>query len=1050
MPEQPHRKLHVPAPISAPPPGSTPPVRAVELHCKTNFSFLEGASHPDELVNQAAALGYAGLAVTDRNSVAGVVRAHVAAKTIGLKLIIGAEVTMGDAGPIVLWAMNREGYGRLCRLLTRGRRLAPKGECRLAFADVAEHSEGLLAGVLLHSAGEPSSDLPRWRDVFRDRTYAVAHLHRGPLDARRVDGWDRAARSARVPLVAAGDVHYHDASRRFLQDVLTAIRLKTTVTELRTSRFPNGERRLRPLGEVVSLFAACPDAVSRTAEMADRCTFSLDELRYDYPEELCPDGETPLSYLARLAWAGARDRYPDGVPDKVGRLIEHELRVIEELNYPAYFLTVWDLVRFARSKDILCQGRGSAANSAVCYCLGVTSVDPDRIDVLFERFVSRERDEPPDIDIDFEHQRREEVIQYAYEKYGRDRSGMTAELITYRPRSALRDVGKALGLSLDRVDALAKAIGDTHTVDNLAVRFREAGVDPTSRVARQLIRLVGEILGFPRHLSQHVGGMVLSNSPLCELVPIENASMPDRTVVQWDKDDLDALGILKVDCLALGMLSAIRRGLDLLKEHAGQSLTLATIPAEDPATYAMIQRADTVGVFQIESRAQMSMLPRLRPREFYDLVIEVAIVRPGPIQGNMVHPYLKRRNGEEPVEYPSDAVADVLKKTLGVPLFQEQAMKLVIVAAGFTAGEADQLRRSMAAWRRDGAIQQFEGKLIQGMLANGYSEEFARNVFRQIEGFGSYGFPESHAVSFALLAYVSAWIKRHHPAVFLACLLNSQPMGFYAPAQLVADARAHGVEVRPVDVNRSHWDSTLERREGDGTLAVRLGWSMVKGLSQGAAEAMARERQSGPFASFADFVRRTGFATHVLSRLAGADAFRSLGLGRRPALWKSLEPTGSEPLFDDLPDEAPPLLPPVSAAQEVIEDYHAQRLSLRGHPFDSLRSTLTALRVVKAADLPSLEADRCYRVAGLVLMRQRPGTAKGVTFMTLEDETGTVNLIVWRHVWERFSRVARRAQALMATGVLQRQDGVVHVIVKGLKDLTPAVLGLDQRSRDFH
>jgi error-prone DNA polymerase len=825
MPEQQHAKLYEPAPVSDFPSRATPPVRYAELHCKTNFSFLEGASHPDELVNRAAALGYAGLAVTDRNSVAGVVRAHVAARKVGLKLIIGAEVTLADSGPVLLWAMNREGYGQLCRLLTRGRRLAPKGECHLAFEDVAEHSDGLLVGVLLPQAGDLSSDLPRWREAFPDRTYAVAELHRGPCDGRRLGQWQRAAR---VPLIAASDVHYHDARRRYLQDVLTAIRLKTTVAELGAARFPNSERRLRPPDELMALFAPYPDVVARTAEVVDRCTFSLDELRYDYPEELCPDGETASSYLARLAWDGAKDRYPDGVPEKVCQLIEKELAIIEALNYPAYFLTVWDLVRFARSRDILCQGRGSAANSAVCYCLGVTSVDPDRIDVLFERFISKERDEAPDIDIDFEHQRREEVIQYVYEKYGRDRAGMTAELITYRPRSAVRDVGKALGLSLDRVDALAKAIGHVTTDDELTIRYREAGVDPACRLSRQLSHLVGQVLGFPRHLSQHVGGMVLSNSPLCELVPIENASMPGRTVVQWDKDDLDALGILKVDCLALGMLSAIRRALDLMNDHGGQSLTLATIPPEDTATYAMIRKADTIGVFQIESRAQMSMLPRLKPETFYDLVIEVAIVRPGPIQGNMVHPYLRRRSGQEPVEYPDDAVRDVLEKTLGVPLFQEQAMRLVVVAAGFTPGEADHLRRAMAAWRRTGDIEKFERKLIDGMLANGYSEEFARNVFRQLEGFGSYGFPESHAVSFALLAYVSAWIKCHHPAVFLASLLNSQPMGFYAPAQLVADARAHGVEVRPVDVNRSDWDSSLEPREGDGKLAVRLGWSLVK------------------------------------------------------------------------------------------------------------------------------------------------------------------------------------------------------------------------------
>jgi len=1050
MPEQPPSKLYVPAPARDLHPVATPPYRYVELHCKTNFSFLEGASHPNELVTEAARFGYAGMAVTDRNSLAGVVRAHVAAKEAGLKLVIGAEVTLVDASPVLLWAMNRHGYGRLCQLLTRGRRQAPKGECRLAFADVAEHASGLIIGTLLPLAGDVSLELPRWREVFLDRTYAVAELHRGLCDGRQLDQWQCAARAARVPLVAAGDVHYHDARRRYLQDVLTAIRLKTTVAELGAARFPNGERRLLALDEILSLFPQCPAAVSRTAEVADRCTFSLDELRYEYPEELCPAGETPSSHLARLTLAGAQERYPAGVPTKVSQLIERELAIIEELKYAAYFLTVWDLVRFARAQGILCQGRGSAANSAVCYCLGVTAVDPDRIDVLFERFISKDRAEAPDIDIDFEHQRREEVIQYIYEKYGRERAGMTAELITYRPRSAVRDVGKALGLSLDRVDSLANVIGHADAGDELLLRLSEAGLDPECRLGRQLIHLVREILGFPRHLGQHVGGMVLTDLPLCEIVPIENASMPGRTVVQWDKDDLDALGILKVDCLGLGMLSAIRRSLDLLEEHNGQSLTLATIPAEDPAVYEMIQRADTVGVFQIESRAQMSMLPRLKPKKFYDLVVEVAIVRPGPIQGNMVHPYLRRRCGLEAVEYPSEAVRDVLSKTLGVPLFQEQAMRLVVVAAGFTPGEADQLRRAMGAWKRTGVINQFEQKLIHGMLANGYSEEFARNLFGQIEGFGSYGFPESHAASFALLVYVSAWIKCHYPAVFLAALLNSQPLGFYGPAQLVSDARRHGVEVRPVDVNRSDCDSTLERLEADGTLAVRLGWSTVKGLSNSAAETVVRERRSGPFTTYGDFVARTGLKSAVLSRLAAADAFRSLGLTRRPAYWMSLAMTPPEPLLAGLPDEAPPPLPRLSPEQEVIHDYHAQGLSLRGHPLAPLRPFLDEQHVVPASALESLKANRRYRVAGLVLLRQRPQTAKGITFMTLEDETGTVNLIVRPQVWKRFRRVANQARALIATGLLQRQDGVIHVIVDRLQDLTTQLPNLGHVSRDFH
>jgi error-prone DNA polymerase len=1050
MPELPFSKFHVPKPVRNLVPEKSPPVRYVELHSKTNFSFLEGASHPDELVAQAAVLGYAGIAVTDRNSLAGVVRAHVSAKEAGLKLLIGAEITLADASPVLLWAMNRHGYGRLCRLLTRGRRQAPKGECRLAFGDVAEHASGLLAGVLLPNADEKSSDLSRWREVFADRAYAVAELHRGPCDERLIARWQQAALLARVPLVAAGDVHYHDAQRRYLQDVLSAIRLKKTVAELGPARFPNSERRLRPLPEILEVYALDTAAVRRTTEVADRCNFSLEELRYEYPEELCPAGEVPSAYLARLTWAGARDRYPAGIPNKVSQLIERELGIIEELNYAAYFLTVWDLVRFARTREILCQGRGSAANSAVCYCLGVTAVDPDRIDVLFERFISKDRAEAPDIDIDFEHQRREEVIQYIYEKYGRERSGMTAELITYRPRSAVRDVGKALGLSLDRVDALASAIGHAHTGEELLVRMAEAGLDPSCRLGRQLVYLVREILGFPRHLSQHVGGMVLTQLPLCEIVPIENASMPGRTVVEWDKNDLDALGILKVDCLALGMLSAIRRSLDLLKEHCGQSHSLASIPAEDPAVYEMIQRADTVGVFQIESRAQMSMLPRLKPNKFYDLVIEVAIVRPGPIQGKMVHPYLRRRNGQDQVEYPSEAVRDVLSKTLGVPLFQEQAMKLVVVAAGFTPGEADQLRRAMAAWKRNGVIERFGQKLIDGLLANGYTEEFARNLFGQIQGFGSYGFPESHAASFALLVYISAWIKCHYPAVFLASILNSQPMGFYGPSQLVSDAKAHGVDVLPVDINQSDCDCTLERSRADGKLAVRLGWSTVKGLSQTAAEKIVRERQNGTFASYGDFVARTRLTSAVLSRLAAADAFRSLALTRRPAYWMSLAVTATEPLFANLPDEAPPALPRLSPTEEVIHDYHSQGLSLRGHPFTSLRKSLEAQRVVTAAALKDLKAERRYRVAGLVLVRQRPQTAKGTTFMTLEDETGTVNLIVWLNVWERYRRVGCLAKAVIATGLLQRQESVMHLVVDRLQDLTKELPELGRVSRDFH
>uniref|UniRef100_A0A7C2NV90 Error-prone DNA polymerase n=1 Tax=Schlesneria paludicola TaxID=360056 RepID=A0A7C2NV90_9PLAN len=1049
MPDPQPRKLHVPAlPITAQ--TAAEGQQYAELHCKTNYSFLEGASHPDELVTTAAALGYAALAITDRNSVAGVVRAHVAAKEAGLKLLIGAELHPVDASPLVVWVIDRAGYGRLCRLITRGRRSAPKGECRLTAADIAEHAEGLFAGVPLTSLTDGAAQhLIRWRDVFGDRLYALAELHRGYNDTRLWRQWQQVSAATRVPLVAAGDIHYHEAGRRYLHDVVTAIRLKTTVAQLGAHRFANGERHLRTREELADLYGACPDTLRRSTEIADRCQFSLEELRYDYPEELCPPGETPFSYLTRLTWAGARDRYPAGIPDKVRRLIEHELHLIEQLRYAAYFLTVWDLVRFARERGILCQGRGSAANSVVCYCLGVTSVDPEKIDVLFERFVSKERDEAPDIDVDFEHQRREEVLQYIYEKYGRDRAGMTAEVITYRPRSAVRDVGKALGLSLDTVDTLAKSVDHfLDQTDKLPSRFRETGFDPASRLGQQLRYLVRELLGFPRHLSQHVGGMVLTHRPLCELVPIENASMPGRTVVQWDKDDLDALGILKVDCLALGMLSAIRRGFDLLKAHGGPSLSLATVPQDDPLVYQMMQQADTVGVFQIESRAQMSMLPRLKPKEYYDLVIEVAIVRPGPIQGDMVHPYLRRRSGKEQVTYPNPAVEEVLSKTLGVPLFQEQAMRLAIVAAGFTPGEADQLRRAMGAWRRTGIMERFERKLIDGMTANGYSELFARNVFQQIQGFGSYGFPESHAASFALLVYVSAWLKCHHPAVFLAALLNSQPMGFYAPAQLVADAKKHGVEVRPVDVNHSDWDSTLEPN-GSGDWAVRMGWSLVKGLPQNAAEALVRLRAAGRFTSYADFTRRTGFSAATLSRLAAADAFRSCGVARRPALWQALAHDDQPGLFADDEEDLPAALPELLPPEEVVHDYLTTGLSLRGHPFTPLRPQLQAARVVPACELATLESDRRYRVAGLVLLRQRPGTAKGITFMTLEDETGQANLIVRPEVWERFRRVARGAGALIATGFLQRQEGVIHLLVDRLQDLSSAVSPVGSVSRDF-
>ena len=755
------------------------PFPYAELHCRTNFSFLEGASHADELVATAQSLGYRALAVTDRNSLAGVVRAHVAAKKAGLKLLVGAEIVPTDGPAMVLLATDRAAYGRLSQLITIGRRRAPKGECRLKFADVVEHNKGLLCSIPMSTESQQryagtfqsnvrsevvEEQLIRCQAVFGDRCYALAELHLGPNDSAKLHRWLEICDRLQLPLAVANDVHYHVTQRRPLHDVVTAIRHSATLQSLGHELHPNGERFLKPTSDLLRLFEDRAELLQRTVEIADRCTFSLDELRYEYPEELVPDGTTLSEHLAALTWRGAEKRYPDGVPEKVLNLIKHELSLISEMKYEAYFLTVHDLVRFARSRGILCQGRGSAANSVVCFCLGVTSVDPDRIDVLFERFISKERDEAPDIDIDFEHERREEVLQYLYERYGRERAGMTGVVITYRPRSAVRDVAKTLALSNDRIDKLASQLEHVDLSEQMPERVREGGIDPESLLGRRLIKLVDTLLGFPRHLSQHVGGMVMSQGPLSELVPIENAAMPGRTVIQWDKNDLDALGLLKVDCLALGMLSCIRRCFEMVKYHHGRELTLANVPSEDSAVYDMVSAADTVGVFQIESRAQMSMLPRLKPHCFYDLVIEVAIVRPGPIQGDMVHPYLRRRNGEEPVEYPNKALRSVLHKTLGVPIFQEQAMRLAIVAAGFTPGEADQLRRAMGAWRKTGVIEQFRRKLVDGMLSNGYDKEYAERVFKQISGFGEYGFPESHAASFALLVYVSAWLKRFHPS----------------------------------------------------------------------------------------------------------------------------------------------------------------------------------------------------------------------------------------------------------------------------------------------
>ena len=1097
-------------------------MRYAELHCKTNFSFLVGASHAEELVLRAKELGYHALAVTDTNSLAGVVRAHGAAKEHGLKLLIGAELTPVDAPAVVVWATDRKAYGRLSRLLTVGRRRAEKGQCILTLEDIAEHSDGLIAGVLPQSPAPSPQPLSAYRDIFADRAYLLAELFRGPDDSQRLAELAALSKKAKLPLVAAGDVHYHSPARQPLHEVLTAVRLGTTVAEIGEDRFPNAQRHPRSIEGIAKAFSAVPGALQRTLEIADRCQFSLDELKYEYPEELAPLGLTPLEFLKQLTWNGAACRYPADVPEKVQRLVQHELQLIEELKYEAYFLTVWDLVRFARSRDILCQGRGSAANSAVCYCLGVTSVDPDRADLLFERFISKERNEAPDIDVDFEHERREEVLQYLYDKYGRERAGMTGVVITYRSRSAVRDVGKALGFSLDRVDALAKQV-DGHAVDDLLPqRCREVGIDPESPLGSRLVYLVNELLGFPRHLSQHVGGMVMTQGPLCELAPIENAAMPGRTVIEWDKNDLDELGILKVDCLALGMLTAIRKCFDLIRQHYGRELTLATIPAEDPVVYDMICEADTIGVFQIESRAQISMLPRLRPRCYYDLVIEVAIVRPGPIQGDMVHPYLRRRCGEEVPEYPSEAIRQVLHKTLGVPLFQEQAMRLAVVAAGFTPGEADQLRRAMGAWRKTGVIEKFRVKLMEGMKANGLPDKFAEQVFNQIKGFGEYGFPESHAASFALLVYVSAWLKRYYPAAFCASLINSQPMGFYAPAQLIRDARDHGVEVLPADVNESGWDCGLQsgvRGQGSGdrgqetgaegfeisnlrfenpetkqdvanpqsqisnlksqipTLpsqisnfksqiclspahspqppapSLRLGLRLISGLPEAAARAIEEARKTLRFTSLDDFVRRTGLSQPIVAKLAEGDCFGSLELDRRKALWHAL---GQEkrkqprPLFADLEEEERVAdLPVMSLAEQVFADYRTSGLSLKAHPISFFRQELEQLKATPAKKLLEMPDGRFLRVAGIILLRQRPSTAKGITFVTLEDESGIVNLVVKQQIWEQFYTVARQSSAWLAHGRLERREKVIHVLVSRIEDLSAKIGDLRTTSRDF-
>ncbi|MBI5135707.1 MAG: error-prone DNA polymerase [Nitrospirae bacterium] len=1015
-----------------------------ELHAVSNFTFLRGASHGEELAETAARLGYAALAVTDECSLAGVVRAHVAAKDYGIPLIVGSEIALADGPKVVLLATDRAAYGRLSRLITLGQRRGEKGRYHLTLSDLEGSLAGCLA-LLIPGAG-PDPEAARWlADAFPKQSWLAVELHNGPDDRARLAALRELGKASGLPLVAAGDVHMHRRARRPLQDTLTAIRLGVPLHRVGKSLFPNGERHLRPRDVLVRVYP--PELLAESVDIARRCAFSLDELRYEYPEELVPKGETATTWLRALTEEGAQKRWPGGVPPKVRGLIEHELKLIAELAYEPYFLTVHDVVAFARSRSILCQGRGSAANSAVCFALGITEVDPARMSVLFERFISKERGEPPDIDVDFEHERREEVIQYIYQKYGRDRAGLAATVICYRPRSAIRDVGKALGLSAEQVDVLAKNLAWWDGRQHLPERVRESGFDPESPTMRRLLVLVGELMGFPRHLSQHVGGFVIARGRLDDLVPIENAAMADRTMIQWDKDDLDALGLLKVDVLALGMLTAIRKALALVSERLGRPFTMADVPAEDAATYEMISHADTVGVFQIESRAQMSMLPRLRPKVFYDLVIQVAIVRPGPIQGDMVHPYLRRRRGEEPVDYPGPEAQGVLERTLGVPIFQEQVIQLAMVAAGFSAGEADRLRRAMAAWKRKGGLEPFEKKLIDGMGLRGYPEEYARRIFEQIKGFGEYGFPESHAASFALLAYVSAWLKRHHPATFACALLNSQPMGFYAPAQIVQDARRHGVAVRPVDATASHWDCTLEP-DGNGQ-ALRLGLRQVKGLHQPAADRLLAARVAHPFTDAADLAARAGLSKRDMAALADAGALEGLSGHRRLARWRALGAEAPLPLCPAGPEEEPTITAPTEG-EEVVADYARVGLTLRRHPLALLRPKLARMGIRTAADLRDLPHGTITRTCGLVICRQRPSSASGVVFVTLEDETGQTNVIVWRDLAAPVRQALLTARLLGITGEVQRDGEVLHLIAKRLTDHNALLGGLAVSSRDFH
>nr|WP_315234032.1 error-prone DNA polymerase [uncultured Albidiferax sp.] len=1051
------------SPAGSPVPGQLPESNAgsgpggvpayAELWCLSNFSFLRGASQPDELVARAKKLGYTALAITDECSMSGIVRAHVAAKELQLPLLVGSQFQVDCEAPFTFIALacNLNGYGNLCEFITGLRRSSEKGTYHLTRDGI--DPQALVDCVVLAAPDRSSNDaqietVARWLlTSFTGRCWLAVQMLRVLGDEMWLYKLRRVSELTAIPLVAAGDVHMHVRSRKPLQDVLTATRVGKPLTECGLALQPNAERHLRTRLRLIQTYP--PDLLAETLHVAARCDFSLEELRYQYPDEVVPEGETPASYLRRVTYEGAGRRWPNGLIVKVQNQIEHELELITELHYEHYFLTVFDIVRFARSQHILCQGRGSAANSVVCYCLGVTEVDPARMNVLFERFISKERNEPPDIDIDFEHERREEVLQYLYSKYGRERAGLTGVVISYRPKSAIRDVGKALGFSLETMDIVAKGHHWWDGKEVLPDRLLEAGLRLDDLAVKQLLELTGTLLGFPRHLSQHTGGFVLTKGLLSRMVPIENASMADRTVIEWDKDDLDALGLLKVDCLALGMLTAIRKSLELISDRKGHVFEMQDIPPECSDTYDMICKADTVGVFQIESRAQMSMLPRLRPRCFYDLVIEVAIVRPGPIQGGMVHPYLNRRQGFEPVTYPSADLEAALGRTLGVPVFQEQVMQISILAAGFTAGEADGLRRAMAAWKRKGGLEKYYDKIVNGMTSRGYEESFAQNIFEQIKGFSEYGFPESHAASFALLVYASCWIKHHHPAEFLAAMLNSQPLGFYSASQLLQDAQRHGVEIRPPDVMHSDVDCTLEGLPHPP--AVRLGLRLVDKLKGASADRIVQARAEAPFEGAEDLARRAHLEHHEMKLLAAADALMSLSGHRRQQVWDASALRSTPLLLRDAPVEEDLLeLPSAPEGEEVVWDYASLGLTLRSHPLALLRPQLDKKRLLRASDLLGVSDGYMVRYCGIVTLRQQPETAKGTIFISLEDETGVVQVICWKSIRETQRKDLLNSRLLAVYGKWQREGDVMNLIARKLVDLTPMLGSLSTASRDFH